>query len=217
MADPRTTAAPAEPQAEADSGDRHKLYEDVLALLLGTILVALGMAFYTKAQLLVGSTAGLALLLHYITSIEFWIVFSVINLPFYVLGVIRMGWMFTLRTFAAVTLVSVFTRLTRNWVEISHLDPVYAAVMGGCLAGVGLLILFRHRTGLGGINIVALYLQEKFNIRAGIFQLVVDGCILFASFFVLEPENIALSVFSAFILNMILAMNHKPGRYRGIT
>ncbi|GAA4166253.1 hypothetical protein GCM10023069_18780 [Shinella granuli] len=86
--------------------------------------------------------------MQYASGIGFWWLFFAINLPFYVLVVRKLGWAFTLRTFAAVTLVSIFTRLTSDLVSFSHLDPLYAAVMGGALSGTGLLILFRHRTGL---------------------------------------------------------------------
>ncbi|OJF90612.1 hypothetical protein AX760_07975 [Pararhizobium antarcticum] len=200
-----------------ETGERHRLYEDVLAILLGTLFVSFGMVIYTKAVLLAGSTAGLALLLQYITGVHFWIIFSLVNLPFYVLAVKRLGWSFALRTFAAVSLVSLFSRLMTGWASFATLDPVFAAVMGGCLAGCGLLVLFRHRTGLGGINILAIFLQEKFGIRAGYFQLAVDLSILAAAFFVIAPQNLVLSVLSAVIVNMILAINHRPGRYAGLT
>lgn len=197
--------------------ERHRLYEDVLAILTGTLIVALGVVIYGKAMLITGSTAGLALLLHYATGAGFWLVFSLVNLPFYVLAVKRLGWLFTLRTFLAVSLVSLFSRLTAEWVEFARLDPLYAAVAGGALMGMGLLILFRHRTGLGGINILAIYLQEKCGIRAGYFQLVVDLAILAAAVFVLPPTNLMLSVVGAIVVNMTLAINHKPGRYVGVT
>ena len=186
-------------------------------MLLGTLFVALGMLIYTKAILLVGGMAGVALLLQYVTGVGFWLVFFLINLPFYLLALKRLGWRFTIRTFVAVSLVSLFSRLTVSWVDFSHLDPVYAAVIGGGLSGTGLLILFRHRTGLGGVNILAIYLQETWGIRAGYFQLVIDLAILAAAFFVLTPDHLLLSVLGATIVNMILAINHKPGRYLGIT
>src|SRR5690606_39238006 len=107
----------------------------ILALLLGTIFVALGVHMYSEAVLLVGGSAGLALLLQYVTGIEFWLVFSLVNLPFYVLALWRMGWRFALRTFLAVSLVSLFSRLTPAWVGISHLDPAYAAIVGGGITG----------------------------------------------------------------------------------
>ncbi|CAK7258825.1 MULTISPECIES: YitT family protein [unclassified Shinella] len=197
--------------------ERHSAYEDAIAIIVGTMFMALGVVIYTKAVLLAGSTAGLALLLQYASGIGFWWLFFAINLPFYVLAVRKLGWAFTLRTFAAVTLVSIFTRLTSELVSFSHLDPLYAAVMGGALSGTGLLILFRHRTGLGGINVLAIYLQDRFGIRAGYFQLAVDLAILAAAVFVIPLDRLALSVLGAVVVNMTLAINHRPGRYLGVT
>ncbi|MEC4590546.1 YitT family protein [Nitrospirillum amazonense] len=196
---------------------RHKSYEDLAALGIGTLLVSLGTVLYAKATLLVGSIAGLALLLHYVTDQGFWLFFFVLNLPFYILAWRRMGWRFTARTFAAVCLVTVETRLTPGWVDFAVLNPVYAALAGGGLIGTGLLILFRHRIGLGGINILALYLQERFGIRAGYVQLGLDAAILTAACFVLTPQRLALSVMGAFVANMIVAMNHRADRYLGLT
>lgn len=201
----------------ASQAERHSAYEDLIAIVIGTLFVALGVVIYTKAVLLAGSTAGLALLLQYATGIGFWWLFFAVNLPFYILAVKKLGWAFTLRTFAAVTLVSIFSRLTSKLVSFSHLDPVYAAVMGGALSGTGLLILFRHRTGLGGINVLAIYLQDRFGLRAGYFQMAVDLAILTAAFFVIPLDRLALSVLGAVVVNMTLAINHRPGRYLGVT
>lgn len=196
---------------------RHAFYEDVLAIIMATLFVAFGVALYTKALLVTGGTAGLALLLHHATGAGFWLVFSVINLPFYVLAIQRMGWHFALRTFLAVSLVAVFTRFMPGWVNIAALDPVFATVVGGGLMGTGLLMLFRHRTALGGINILAMFLQERWGLRAGYFQLGLDLAILGASLFVLNPQSLALSVLGAVVVNMILAINHRPGRYLGMS
>ena len=197
--------------------ERHGLYEDALALVLGTLMVALGATIYAKAVLVIGGMAGVALLLQYTSGIEFWLGFSLINLPFYLLGWKRLGRAFVLRTFVAVTLVSIFSRLTSEWVTFAQLNATYAAIMAGTLCGTGMLMLFRHRTGLGGINILAIVLQESFGLRAGYFQLAVDLAILCVAFLVLTPDRLLLSVLSATILNLILAINHRPGRYLGIS
>lgn len=202
---------------EMPAGQKHGLYEDAFAIVLGTLLVALGMVLYAKATLLVGGMAGMALLLQYTAGIEFWAAFWLLNLPFYLLGLKRLGWRFMLRTFCAVSLVSLFSRLTAGWIDIAAVDPAYAAVIAGTLCGTGMLMLFRHRTGLGGINILAIFLQERFDLRAGYFQLAVDLAILGAAFFVLSPGGLFLSVASAVILNLILAINHRPGRYLGVS
>lgn len=195
----------------------HGLYEDMLALLTGTMLVALGLVLYTHAGLITGSSAGLALLIQYVTGYGFGTVFFVINLPFYYLAVKRMGWQFALRTFAAVALISALSWLTPEWIGIAHVKPLYAAVAGGGLMGMGLLILFRHRAGLGGFNILALYLQDNYGIRAGYFQLAVDLSILVVSLFYLDWSKVALSVAGAAVLNLIIAINHRPGRYVGMS
>ncbi len=203
--------------ADEPAADRHRLHEDAIALVLGPLLVALGIQFYTQAEILTSGMAGLALLLSFITSLEFPIIFFAINVPFFGIAVWRLGWRPTLRTFLAIAFVSLFSRLTPEWIVIDSLQPVYAAVFGGAVMGLGLLVLFRHRTGLGGINLIAIYLQERYGIRAGYFQLAVDGAILAAALFVLPPEKLALSILGAYILNMILAMNHRPGRYTGFS
>ncbi|WP_342361326.1 YitT family protein [Terrarubrum flagellatum] len=196
---------------------RHALIEDAMAILLGTALVALGIGFYAKAMLLTSSTAGLSLLLHYLTGYSFGVMFFALNLPFWWLAVKRMGWAFAGRTFAAVSLLAVFTRLTPQWIDISGINGLYAAILGGGLAGMGMLALFRHRTGLGGINILALYLQENFGFRAGYFQLGVDALILIAALFILPADRILLSMVGAAVLNVIVGVNHKPGRYLGVS
>ena len=201
--------------------DQHRPYEDVMAMLLGTFFVALGVTFYTHALLLTGSTAGLALLLSYMTSSltgwGFGVYFFAINLPFYYLAVKRMGWSFTLRTFAAIGLVSLFSELTQGWVQFASVPSIYAALMGGALMGIGMLMLFRHRTSLGGINILALYLQDKHGLRAGYVQLAIDGVILLIALTQLPLDRVGYSVLGALTLNLIIALNHKPGRYIGVS
>lgn len=203
--------------SETSSTSAHRLYEDVAAGLTGTALVALGVTLFSKTTLLTGGTAGLALLLQYATSFEFGPIFFVVNLPFYALSILRMGWKLTVRTFLAVLLVSFFSKMTPTWIEIDQLNPIYAALAGGALMGVGLLILFRHRTSLGGVNILALYAQERYGLRAGYVQLCIDVLILLASLFVIDLGHVALSLVGTTVLNLVLATNHKPGRYTGIS
>ncbi len=193
----------------------HPLWEDALAIATGCLVVSLGVVLYAKATLLVGGSSGMALLLTYSVGWPFWAAFSLVNLPFYALALARMGAPFTLRTFAAVSLVSALTRLSADWISLASIAPLYASVAGGVLIGIGLLILFRHRTGLGGVNVLAMYLQEKLGWRAGWTQLAIDLGILAAAAFVLPPDRLALSALGAVIVNAILAINHKPGRYMG--
>ncbi|BFN25927.1 hypothetical protein PSCT_00298 [Pseudomonas sp. SCT] len=196
---------------------RHPLWEDGLALLTGTALVALGIAFYSHAGLLTGGTVGLAFLLKYLAGWSFGPAFFLLNLPFYALAIWRMGWKFTLRTVCAVGLVSLFAELTPQWVRFAELNVIYAAVFGGFAIGIGLLILFRHRASLGGVNILALFLQERFGLRAGTFQMGIDALIVMAAVFVVPADKVLLSVLGAVALNLVLAINHRADRYMGVS
>ncbi|MEY8712559.1 YitT family protein [Mangrovibacter phragmitis] len=191
----------------------HTWLEDALALLFGTLMISFGVVLLRQSGALTGGTAGLAFLIHYVTHISFGAAFFVINLPFYWLSVRRMGMQFTLKTFCAVALVSLFSDLHGRFIHIDQLNPFYATLFGNVMMGIGFVVLFRHKASLGGVNILALYLQDKSGIRAGKFQMAVDACIVAASLFVVSLPMLVASIVGATLLNLIIAMNHRPGRY----
>lgn len=192
---------------------RHRPFEDILTLLTGTTFVALGVLMFKQLGLLTGGTAGVAFWLHYTTGWNFGLIFFAINLPFYALAWKRMGRAFTLKTFAAVALLTLLTNLLPQWIAFSQLQPLVAALVGGSLMGTGMLILFRHRASLGGFNVLALYLQESRGWRAGRIQMALDATIVLLALAVTDWQHIALSVLGAVLLNQTLATNHQKGRY----
>ena len=191
----------------------HTLVEDALAILFGALLVSFGVTLLKTAGALTGSTAGIAFLIGYLTHVSFGAAFFVINLPFYWLAARRMGRAFTIKTFCAVGLVSLFTHLHPLFIHFSALDPFYATLLGNVIMGIGFIVLFRHKASLGGINILALWMQDRYGIRAGKLQMGVDTCVVLASLFVVSLPMLAASIVGAVILNLIIAMNHRPGRY----
>ena len=191
----------------------HSWLEDALALLFSTLMISFGIILFRQAGALTGGTAGMAFLIHYAAHVPFSAAFFAINLPFYWLSVRRMGAQFTLKTFCAVALVSLFSELHGRFIHFDQLNPYYATLFGNVVVGIGFVVLFRHKASLGGVNILALYLQDKSGIRAGKFQMVVDACIVTASLFFVSLPMLATSIVGAVILNSIIAMNHRPGRY----
>ncbi len=192
---------------------RHRPHEDVQALLTGTLFVALGIVMFGHSGLLTGGTVGIAFLIHYATGWNFGLVVFLINLPFYGLAWQRMGKAFTLKTFAAVGLLSILVNLLPKLVTFLALSPPFSAVMGGLLMGTGMLVLFRHKASLGGFNVLVLYLQERFGWRAGRIQMALDCAIVLGSFALVDWQHVALSVLGAVVLNQTLATNHRAGRY----
>lgn len=195
---------------------RHSLADDVQGLLTGCLFVALALVLMRQAHLLSGGVTGLAFLVHYASGWRLgWAVFA-LNLPFYVFAWRALGWRFTLKTFAAVALLSVYTELLPRWLAFGAVEPVFAALMGGLLAGVGILILMRHNASLGGLGVLAIYLQQRRGWRAGVVQMLCDVLILSSAFVLLPPLGVLLSVLGAVALNFVIAVNHRPDRYHGM-
>ena len=193
----------------------HTLLEDAAAIFTGVLMISVGVALFKQAGLVTGGMAGLAFSLHYATHIGFGVWFFVLNLPFYWLAVRKMGWAFTVKTFCAVGLLAVVSELQPLFLSLERVQAPYAAVVGGILMGVGMLVLFRHRCSLGGVGIAALFLQERYGWRAGYVQMGLDCLILLSAFFIVDVERALWSILAALTLNQGLSMNHRPGRYGG--
>jgi uncharacterized membrane-anchored protein YitT (DUF2179 family) len=88
--------------------------------------------------------------------------------------------------------------------------------MGGFLIGVGLLMLFRHHASLGGLNVLVLWLQQQRGWRAGTVQMAIDCSIVAAALALVDATRVVLSVLGAVALNLVVAVNHRPGRYLGV-
>jgi len=192
----------------------HSLIEDVLAMLLGTLLVSFGAALLKHVGALTGGMAGLAFLIHYATGVKFGAAFFAVNVPFYYLAFRRMGKDFVIKTFCAVALVSFFTDFHARFIDITSLNPLYAVIFANCMMGVGFVVLFRHKASLGGSNILGLYLQDRYDISAGKFMMAVDVCIVLASLFIVSLPLLLMSILGAVLLNLLIAMNHKSSRYQ---
>jgi uncharacterized membrane-anchored protein YitT (DUF2179 family) len=191
----------------------HTPFEDAQAIFTGTLFVSLALILYGQVGLMTGGTAGAAFVLHYATGVSLGKLFFLINLPFYWFAWQRMGREFTLKTFVAITLLSGFAEWSPQLFAIERLHPAYAAVLGGLLLGSGCLFLARHRASLGGATVVSLYLQQARGWRAGKVQMVIDCSILALSLFVIPADRVAYSVLGAVVMNLFIAVNHRPGRY----
>ncbi|WP_185825882.1 YitT family protein [Xanthomonas sp. SI] len=195
---------------------RHSVAEDIQGMLLATLVASLGLAVFAKGGLMIGGMAGVAFLLHYALGWNFGLMFVLVNLPFYWLSVRRMGWEFTLKTFVAVAACGVLTDLLPRWAQYSAMTSLYSALVGGALVGLAILFFIRHRASLGGVGILAVYLQRSRGWSAGKVQMSFDGALMLAAFFVLSPQQVLYSAIGAVVLSLVLMFNHRSGRYMGV-
>lgn len=195
--------------------NEHSPAEDILGILTGTFLASLGLHLLHASDAVTGGTAGLSLLIGYATGLPFWLLFALINVPFALLAVWRRGWDFTIRTVVSIALVSSLAVVHDAFFPIAEIQPLYGTLAGNLLAGVGVLILFRHRSSIGGINIIGLEVQDRTGFRAGWTMMIFDVLIVLSSLWVVPWQNVLMSAAGAVLLNLVLALNHRPGRYLG--
>jgi uncharacterized membrane-anchored protein YitT (DUF2179 family) len=165
----------------------HTVFEDAQAIFTGALFVSLALLLFGECGLLTGGTAGAAFVLHYATGISLGKLFFALNIPFYVFAWKRMGREFTFKTFVAISLLSAMTEWSPRLFAIDHLHPAYAAVLGGLLLGSGW--------------------------RAGKIQMGFDCAVVLLALTVVEPTRVAWSVLGAIVMNLFIAVNHRPGRY----
>ena len=190
---------------------KHSNLDDAQGLIYGASMAAFGVVILSHLGLITGQTAGLALLMSYATGWGFGPVFFALNLPFYWLGYQRLGAAFVVKTFVAVAMVSALSMILPPLIRFDTLNPAIGAVLFGFATGSALLALFRHGASLGGIGIVALWLQDKTGFRAGYTQMLVDGAIFTAALLLLP--QVVYSALGALVVNMVIALNHSRDRY----
>jgi uncharacterized membrane-anchored protein YitT (DUF2179 family) len=201
------------PQPTETDRLRHTPLEDAQGVVCGTLMAALGMLFLQTAGLVTGQTAGLALIVSYATGWGLGLTFLALNVPFYLLALGRMGVGFALKTLAAVALLSAMVAAAPDYVTLGPTHPLVASALGGVAAGFGLLALFRHGASLGGVGVLAVWLQDATGFRAGWTQMLVDLCVFALAFLVLDWRAVLVSAFGALLLNLVIAINHRRDRY----
>lgn len=193
----------------------HSIAEDGYAIAIGCAFIAMGLMLLKAANLVTGGMAGIALLLSYLIHWSPASLFLLINIPFFLFAGRAMGMAFGLKTlFANVAIMGVGLTMPAA-LQIARVSPLFAALFGGSIIGFGILAIARHGAGVGGVGVVALILQRRRGWNAGRTQMLCDIAILLGSLPLLSFERFGLSVLSAAAMNMVLIVNHRPGRYIG--
>jgi len=191
----------------------HTPLEDAQGLAVGVLLCATGLTLLTHMGLITGQTAGLAVIISYVTGLPFGAVFFAVNLPFYWLALRRMGVEFTLKSLAAVGGLSLLTGFVPHWLPLGTLNPWFGAILFGTITGLGLLVIFRHKGSLGGLGVVAVMAQDRIGVRAGHVQLAFDAALFSVAFLLFPAQRVFFSLLGALVLNLVITFNHRRDWY----
>ena len=177
-------------------------------IIVGCVLLALGVVgFFSPNEIITGGTAGLALLLHYVTSVNIGILIAAVNLPLLIIGWRYLGKTFAIRTVITIFLIAVFIDITDTIIELKPfiMDDTLASIFGGIMIGVGLAFVIKGNSSAGGSTILARIIASKTEIKPSTVILVIDSAIILSSLFIIEDTaKVLWSIISIYITTKII-------------
>jgi len=176
-------------------------------------MCAVGLTVLIQLGLITGQIAGLALILSDLLGLNFGLLFFALNFPFYVFGWRKMGLRFTVKSLASVACLSVLTEIIPTALPLGAVDMLWGIIVFGIVTSIGLIAVFRHGGSIGGMTVLAVYLQRSGLAKAGHVQMAFDAALFAVAIWLYPWSIIVWSLAGAVILNMMIALNHRNDRY----
>lgn len=179
-----------------------------LFIISGTFILALSVVgFFLPNNVITGGTAGLALLLHYITPLTIGTLIALVNFPLLIIGIKYLGKMFAIRTIITIILISIFIDFLSQIIHLRAfiIDTTLSSIFGGILIGLGLALVIKGNSSAGGSTIIAKIVSSKTEIKPGQVILILDSLIVFSSLFIIDDTaKILWSVISIYITTKVV-------------
>lgn len=145
---------------------------NLLLITLGSVVFALGAkAIVVHHNFITGGIYGTGLLLYYKTgwlSPGLW--YLLLNLPLFAVGWFFVGRRFLLYSLYSVAVITLSSELIQ--LDFGIREQMYAAIGGGIICGTGSGIILRSLGSGGGLDIIGVILNQKFNLGIGKFYLM---------------------------------------------
>lgn len=137
-----------------------QLLKDYALIALGTFLAALSLPlFFLPYDIAPGGISGISTVLASVLPLSVGLISFVLNVPLFLIGWRTVGWRFAVRSFIAMTLMSLFIDLVP--VRDVSGNAMLASVFGGVLLGVGLGLVVRAGATTGGTDMAAKMIHSR--------------------------------------------------------
>lgn len=137
-----------------------QLLKDYALIVLGTFLAALSLPlFFLPYDIAPGGISGISTVLASVLPLSVGLISFVLNVPLFLIGWRTVGWRFAVRSFIAMTLMSLFIDLVP--VRDVSGNVLLASVFGGVLLGVGLGLVVRAGATTGGTDMAAKMIHSR--------------------------------------------------------
>ncbi len=184
-----------------------KVVADMILMAMGSFLYALSITALIDANMLsAGGVTGVSTLIHRFTNIPTGLLVFVINIPIIILGFIKLGKKFIVKTAIATAMVSLSLEITETYIPAYETDNILAAIFGGIIMGLGLSFVFMRGGTTGGVDIIAKVINQRFrHLTVGRVLLTMDGLVIIITAIVFRNIETALySVIAMFVSSKVM-------------
>ena len=179
-----------------------KIYRVMLNLFLitaGCFCYALGInSILVPQNFLSGGPLGLSIIINHVCPfMGVGLLYALFNIPFYILGYFSVSRKFILYTAYGITLFSVLCETVKLPPFPLH-DPILTAILAGVICGIGGGLVLRSSGSAGGTDILAIFLNKKYEIRPGLTYITFNIMVLTTGSFFFGLEKALYSMIFAF-------------------
>jgi uncharacterized membrane-anchored protein YitT (DUF2179 family) len=124
-----------------------------------------------------------------------------LNVPLFLLawkGVSRRFFFLNLFTMGMITLMTPYVHL-----DLGIHNEMYAAISAGAVMGAGSGIILRTYGGGGGLDVLAIILNQKYGLRFGVFYFLVNASVMGVALSRYTPDKIIASLVMLFISSVL--------------
>lgn len=180
---------------------------DFIYYIIGGGIYSVAVIMFLSAnEISPGGITGIATILNYLFSLPIGTVVFVLNIPLLVVGFLKFGKHFIIKTALATVIVSVILDIFKVFLRGVQIDLILASVFGGILMGLGISIIMLRGATTGGVDIVAKLINRRFpHISVGKIMLLVDAVVVALSALVYKNTQSALySVVSLYTSSRVM-------------
>lgn len=161
--------------------------KNFILIVLGAYLISLSInMFLLPHKMTTGGASGIATILYYLSNIPMGITILAINLPLFVIAIVKLGKKFVIKTIFSTVLLSVFLELFKydQVIQTTQIDLLMSCISGGIISGIGLSLTFKAGASSGGSDLLAniIYkltkIQSLSKVLMGIEIVIISGVII---------------------------------------
>ncbi len=173
-------------------------------LALGALIYAFAIeGFLIPSRIIDGGVTGVSMILNTITSKPLGMYILLINIPFIMLAIQKLGKKFVFSTFFSIIVfasgVTIFSSLFHGHCVIEDLELFLAAIFGGLILGAGVGLIIRNGASVDGTEILAIYSTKKISFSVGEIIMFINLFIFTVAGFVYDWQHALYSIITYFI------------------